>query len=527
MAIAIKPRAPSEPAPQTLVEPGPPAGERRRSDPRLLLALLVIAGAALRFATLAQQSFDEDETVTAWLVHLPLGKMLSTIPRTESTPPLYYLLAWPWSRIFGSGAFGLRSLSAVIGVATIPVCYLAARSLLDRRAGTIAALLAALSPALIWYSQEARAYELLILTSAGALVFFARALADLNAGVARARNLGAWALVAALSLLSHYFAVFLVGPQALWLLAAARARCRATVVAVGGVAMVGLTLMPLALRQQANHGADWIASIPLTGRLQDVPPQMLLGDGRPFFHFFGLSVLVAAFAGVLVLLARGSIYQRRAVLIPLAIGVCGVALPTVVDLAGLHILVDRNTVGAGAVLLVGCAVGMAGARPRWLGVGALAAVGALFGWALALVVDNPLHQREDWRDAARALGQPAVARAVLYGPSTNNPPPVPPLAPFQAVYLKSMLTMPDRGWTVREIDVLNVRDDLSDTSPPPEPVSPGRGFQLVARSGDAVYTLFRFRSPGPVHVTPDELIGDDLLNNRDEGDTLVGLQLPP
>jgi hypothetical protein len=235
---------------------------------------------------------------------------------------------------------------------------------------------------------------------------------------------------------------------------------------------------------------------------------------------------MAAFACVPVLLARGSAERRRAVLMPLLIGGCGLALPTLVDLAGMHILIDRNTLGAGVVLLVACGVGMAGVRPSWLGLGALAAVSGLFAWALALVGSNPLHQREDWRDAARALGQPTVARAVLYGPATNNPPPVPPLVPFQAVYLKSMLTMPDRGWSVREIDVLDVRDDLSDTSPPPDPVSPGREFRLVAHASDRVYTLFRFRSPRPVLVTPDELIGDDLLSNRDEGDTLVGLQLP-
>jgi hypothetical protein len=46
------------------------------------------------------------------------------------------------------------------------------------------------------------------------------------------------------------------------------------------------------------------------------------------------------------------------------------------------------------------------------------------------------------------------------------------------------------------------------------------------RVADRAYTLFRFRSVRPVHITPDELIGDELLTNRDEGDTLVGLQLP-
>jgi uncharacterized membrane protein len=504
------------------------AGLRTRlTSPTLLVALAVIVGAALRFATLGQQSLDEDETVTVWLLHLPLSKVLATIPHTESTPPLYYVLAWLWSRVFGTGPTGLRSLSAVMGVAAIVVCYLAARELLNRRAGVIAAMLAALSPALIWYSQEARAYELLILTSALALLFFTRALSDLRDGSTPTRNLGLWALTAVLSLLSHYFAAFLILPQAVWLLAeSGRGSRRAAAAAVGAVAAAGLALLPLLVRQQANHGTSWIASIPLAGRLEDVPPQMLLGEGRPFLHHFALAAGALAVAPLVLLLARGSGAQRRAALIPVVVGSAGVLLPTIVDAAGVKILLDRNALGAGAVLLIGCAVGIAATRRAWLGLGALVGVSALFVWALVQVLTNPLHQREDWRDAARALGKPTVARAVLYGPASSNPSPVPPLVPFQAAYLKSMLTMPDRGWSVGEVDVLNVRDDLSDTSPQPRPVSPGRAFKLVDRAGGRLYTLFRFRSPRPVHVTPDELIGDELIPNRGQEDTLVGLQLP-
>jgi hypothetical protein len=79
---------------------------------------------------------------------------------------------------------------------------------------------------------------------------------------------------------------------------------------------------------------------------------------------------------------------------------------------------------------------------------------------------------------------------------------------------------------VREIDVLNVRDDLSDTSSPPEPVSPGRSWRLVERIRGQPFTLFRFVSETPVHVNPDVLMSQGLLRNRDEEDSLVGLQLP-
>jgi hypothetical protein len=409
---------------------------------------------------------------------------------------------------------------------TVPVCFLAARELAGRRAGEIASVLAALSPALVWYSQEARSYALFTLLSAASLLFFMRALRAQGSSSA-GRALARWALVASLSLLTHYFAFFLVAVQAAWLLAACRRGRRIHVAtAVGVVAVVGIALIPLALRQQASGGSNWIRETPLRDRLLDVPPQIMLGEGRPFIHWFALAVGVAAAAPVLWLLLRGASTKRRAVLIPVAIGLTGIALPALVDVAGKHILVDRNALGAGVILLLACAVGMSSKQARWLGLVALVTVCGLFAWDLEMVATDPLMQREDWRDAAHALGGPSLPRAIVFAPNSSNPAPAPPLIPFQAVYLKSMLTMPDRGWTVREIDELDVRDDLSDTSAPPRPVSPGRGFRLMGSISKRVYTLFRFVAPEPVYVTPDELIGDDLLENRDEGDTLVGLQIP-
>jgi 4-amino-4-deoxy-L-arabinose transferase-like glycosyltransferase len=493
----------------------------------------VAIGAALRFATLGLQSFDQDETVTVWLVHLPLGRMLTTIPHTESTPPLYYLLTWAWTRVAGTGAVGIRSFSALIGVATIPVAYAAAAQLSNELAGRIAALLAALSPALVWYSQEARACALLVLLSAASLLVFGRALEALNADDAARTGRSAvrgrlawWAVIASLALMTHYFAAFLIAPQCVWLLVAAwRGRRRDAIVANAAVAAVGLALLPLALRQQASGGTNWIGLVPLSSRLYDVPPQLLLGEGRPFYGYFSVAVGTAAILPLLLLLIRGRGKARSSAILVTLVGLCGVALPTLIDLAGPKILIDRNMLGVAAVLLVGCAIGMA-QRPHSLGLAALVVVAALWSWATALVLTNPLMQREDWRNAAIALGPATVPRAIVYGPVTNNPAPVPPLVPFQAVYLPSMLTMPDRGVAVREIDELNVRDDLSDTSPPPDPVSPGPGWRLIGRAGKRTFTLYRFRSATPVHVVPDELIDAGLVENRDANDTLVGLQVP-
>ncbi len=78
----------------------------------------------------------------------------------------------------GTGEVGLRSLSALAGVATVPVAYLLGLELRGRRAGIAAAAFVAVNPMLLWYSQEARGYALFSLLTAVAALYFVRALKD-------------------------------------------------------------------------------------------------------------------------------------------------------------------------------------------------------------------------------------------------------------------------------------------------------------------------------------------------------------
>ena len=145
---------------------------------RIALALILLAAAIIRFATLDHQSFDHDEAATAIRVlHANLGDTLSAVNHLERSPPLYYVLAWIWSKLFGVGEVGLRSLSALVGTATVPAAFLAARELGSRRGGLIAAGLVAVNPYLVWYSQEARSYALFVLFAAWARGGLRRAVA--------------------------------------------------------------------------------------------------------------------------------------------------------------------------------------------------------------------------------------------------------------------------------------------------------------------------------------------------------------
>jgi len=108
---------------------------------------LTALAAALRFSTLGLQSYRHDEAVTAGRVlYASLPRTMHEVWAGESTPPLYYLLAWLWSHLFGVREAGLRSLSALFGTATIPLAYLVGRELIGRRAGLpVAAIVAGCS----------------------------------------------------------------------------------------------------------------------------------------------------------------------------------------------------------------------------------------------------------------------------------------------------------------------------------------------------------------------------------------------
>ncbi len=267
--------------------------EQRRLPPWWPLAALVLLAAALRLATLTEQSFWYDESFTpVHVLHPGLGATLKALVHSENTPPLWYLLAWIDVRLLGDGALALRLPSALAGIATVPLVWAIGSALSGRRAALIGAAIVAVNPLFVWYSQEARAYGLFVFFAALAMLCFVRLLRAPSG--ARA----AWfALSGALALLTHYFAVFLLVPMVLLLLRERAAR-RAALPAAGALIIVGLALLPL-ISAQGGHGTQWIGRWALSSRLQAIPQYFLTGySGSPLGHGVELLVALPIIAGV-------------------------------------------------------------------------------------------------------------------------------------------------------------------------------------------------------------------------------------
>lgn len=164
------------PGDQGVLSP-PDAIARRPWTASLALLGLTAAGAVLRLRNLGGESLWLDEAISATHARLPLGKLLGGVV-DPGNPPLYYALLKAWTALFGSSEAGLRSLSALAGVAAIPLLFAVARALFrDERTGLAAAALGAFLPALVCYGQEARPFALLVLAGLAAAWALSRALA--------------------------------------------------------------------------------------------------------------------------------------------------------------------------------------------------------------------------------------------------------------------------------------------------------------------------------------------------------------
>jgi uncharacterized membrane protein len=74
--------------------------------------------------------------------------------------PLYFFVLRGWIALTGTTGHALRFFSLLFGVLCVPLTYVLGRRLFDPLSGILAAVMVAVSPYLIWYSQEVKMYAL-------------------------------------------------------------------------------------------------------------------------------------------------------------------------------------------------------------------------------------------------------------------------------------------------------------------------------------------------------------------------------
>jgi mannosyltransferase len=455
---------------------------------------MLIAGGVLRFATLGSQSFWLDEAIAIDAAHHSIGGLFDSLVQTEGNPPLYFLLLDGWMRLFGDSEAATRSLSALFGTATIVVAYMIGRELAgSARVGIAAAVLVAFNPFLIWFSQETRPYALLVLLGGLSFLFFARVLEDPGR-----RALIGWSAASALAIATHYFAVLLVLPEAVWLLYRVRP-WRRVLPALAGIGAMLLALVPLVAQQGQVQDYSFVKGEGLWTRVvAQVPKQWLVGYDAPAEEIVvALAALLTA-AAVLLAVLRAEGRERRALRLGAGMGVAALVIALLLALLGADYYLARYLLAAWLPLALVTAAGLGARRVRVVGVGMAVAVAAIGTFVAISVASRKELQRDDWRGIARTLGPPKVARAILVQPIHGSIP--------LRLYMPGLKPLPPAGATVGEIVAVAIapREAGKDRHAPA--IAPHVRIPLpfveVGRKTGRTYTVVAYRSRGgPVFVS--------------------------
>jgi mannosyltransferase len=228
----------------------------------------VAVGTALRAWQITLRSLWFDEAFSWRLIQFSWPEMF-TRAAADVHPPLYYIVVRVWSVVFSDSLLALRSFSVVAAAATIAAAYLfGAYAFRSRWTGLLAAALVAFSPWQIQFAWEARMYTLgtaLVLLTTWLLVHAVRDEKQPLWWLAYAFAAAAFAYI-------HYYALFSLIAQALFVLLVILVRTRGrlgemlhwrlpwlALGAAAGIVVLYVPWLPVFLRQNSQVQASyWI-----------------------------------------------------------------------------------------------------------------------------------------------------------------------------------------------------------------------------------------------------------------------------
>ena len=188
------------------------------TDPWPMVAVVTLAW-GLRLVSLGGRALWYDEAFAVLYSEKPLGTMLyGTVTQVDGAaadvhPLFFYTVLHFWMVVFGQSPVAVRSLSVLLGLATVVLAYHLGRRLFSQWIGLAAALVMAIAPFHIYYSQETRMYALLGFAAMAMTYFFIRAWTAGGWG-----NWLAFAVFGALTLYAHNLGVMFLAGLDLWVL---------------------------------------------------------------------------------------------------------------------------------------------------------------------------------------------------------------------------------------------------------------------------------------------------------------------
>ncbi len=243
---------------------------------RVLAIVLIATGVLARIYGLTARPLWDDEAFTYYMAAQGLDHLFASL-RFERHPPLFFAIEGASVGLFGGTELALRLPPLLAGLALIPLVGHIGTRLWGKDGGLVAAAFVAISPLMVYHSQEGRSYALLVAVMLGG----AWCLWEHAAEPSWRRGVLGTVLTLA-GMYSHYFGVFMLpvavlavilrGRRNLWKAAAPTAAIM--------LGMVPLAWLMVIQRTQAYSGAVTFASDGNMSLVAEVVRSLLLlGNG--------------------------------------------------------------------------------------------------------------------------------------------------------------------------------------------------------------------------------------------------------
>ncbi len=322
-------------------------------------------------------------------------------------PPLYYLLAHLWMGVAGDGIGALRALSALLSLLCFPAIFWLSRELFrSTRIAWTSVALAAVSPLLVLYAQEAREYALwtaLLLLSTAALLRAIRLTEDAAPTRALVQAWGWYGLASLLSLYTSFSTVSVLAAQVLFLIVRERARLT-RVAKAGAVTLAGTALLFLPWVLNLLHHYDAFAISMKWSREIVLPTATLLRilavnasritldlwrEPHHLVAWLMVAITLVVMVWALVALARRGPKNAALLLGALVVVPIGLLLGPDLVLGGIRSVSARYLIPSWAAVLVALAFLPFGERrSRWEARLAPVALGAVLLVSIASCIGN-------------------------------------------------------------------------------------------------------------------------------------------
>jgi Dolichyl-phosphate-mannose-protein mannosyltransferase len=336
VAVATRQTAPPRPEAEKHEPPRPTAREsavaRITRNPTLAIVAILAVATTVRLFQLGHDSLWIDEVTVAWRSH-PHRVLEAVRDAGAMEPPASYLVTAPWLQLPLSLETAVRLPMAIFGVLEVFALYLLGRELTRKAAvGLIAALLLAVAPFAVRYSQEAEQYVMFSALHLLAWWLLLRAL--------RRRRIADWVALGVCNgalLLTHQYAPIVIAVQlcvlAVVVLREGRVRPSSarSVVRGGGISILIASVIEVpwliySLLTSASLGTlvspdrTTRQDLPLAPDLAKRAVEYLFGNET---HMTVLAVVLAALCVASPLVTRG---RDRRVVVGVAAYVLGFAL---------------------------------------------------------------------------------------------------------------------------------------------------------------------------------------------------------